>query len=433
MEIQPEGQSESRNSAPGIGIALNIVGTLDILGGVILFFSFLPGHANPGYTWGTYAYVASITALFGGIVSGLLMFAAASALTYLHEIHEVSAMLLGVVTRVFSSTRGGNLETASQPSADSGSLDSERNVNTLWETLHQMIERVDSVDWVSHKCTFCEVKPLPPTLASIPTKPVRPPSTPEPNPKDEEYQAQATFRDLWNVKGWRKKQAEARGKYDKAQAAWRANQTAIQAFDDKPSEWKLQVQEAEAFNAKAQENYVSQMRDWENQIREFSLSEEQRIEVLKHAYETGEELGVHALLEAALQPERFPEELNLHFYVAYEELDKRLQVDVQVASAEALGLASFGSEQYKSVICELGLAVIHQVVEADTARVIHSIQVVIRSSYTSPATGLETEVTLINVEAMSAALLKLNLLKVDAEDCFRALGANVHFANDQEG
>ena len=116
MEIQPEDQSESRNSAPGIAIALNIVGTLDILGGVILFFSFLPGHADPGYTWGTYAYVASITALFGGIVSGLLMFAAASALTYLHGIHKVSTAVVEELYRVSSSIQGRNLETTSTPS-----------------------------------------------------------------------------------------------------------------------------------------------------------------------------------------------------------------------------------------------------------------------------------------------------------------------------
>jgi len=430
MKTWPEDQTESSRSVPGIATALNIVGTLDILGGIIMFFTSLP---KTGYDLGGIEYTPSIMWLSAGVVSGLLMFAAASALTYLHGIHEVSVALLEQMTRLSSLTRGDSLETASQPSTDSGKLDSKRDTNTLWNLLHQMIELVDPVDWTFHNREFSEPEPVSPSLALIPTRPVHSTRMSEPNPKADKYQAQATFKDLWDGKAWRRKQAEARSKYDKAHAAWQTNQNIIQVFDKTLSEWKLQLEEAKAFNEKAQEKYASEIQDWKNRIREFSASEKQRIGLLKHAYERGEQQGVYALLGLALRSEQFPRELNLHFDVAYAESDRTLEVKVLVASAKALGLVSFGSEQYKSVACELCLAVIHKVLEADTACVIGSLEIVIRSSYTSPATGLEAEATLIDVKAASSDLLRLNLRDVDPEECLGALGAGLHFDDNRAG
>ena len=73
---------------PGIAAAVVIFGVLSILSGIILCFAMWPGSPGSGYIWKSAAYTPSVTWLFSGFVTGLLLFAAAAALTYLHSTRE---------------------------------------------------------------------------------------------------------------------------------------------------------------------------------------------------------------------------------------------------------------------------------------------------------------------------------------------------------
>jgi hypothetical protein len=73
---------------PGIAVVMGIIGGLSILGGIVLCVSVWPGDPGTGYVWKATAYTPALTWLFSGIISGVLFFACAAALTYLHGIRE---------------------------------------------------------------------------------------------------------------------------------------------------------------------------------------------------------------------------------------------------------------------------------------------------------------------------------------------------------
>jgi len=73
---------------PGIANALMVIGILTIIGGVIICAKAWPGDPGAGYTWKFSAYVPALTWLFSAIISGVLFFAGAAALTYLRDIRE---------------------------------------------------------------------------------------------------------------------------------------------------------------------------------------------------------------------------------------------------------------------------------------------------------------------------------------------------------
>ena len=76
--------------APSIAIVMGIIGGLSILGGIILGVITWPGDPGSGYLWKTTAYIPAITWMFTGFVSGVVFFAFAAGLSYLHEAKEYS-------------------------------------------------------------------------------------------------------------------------------------------------------------------------------------------------------------------------------------------------------------------------------------------------------------------------------------------------------
>jgi len=70
---------------PGIAEIMVILGGLSIVGGAILCVLLWP---STDYVWEATAYVPALTWLFSSIISGVLFFACAAALTYLHATRE---------------------------------------------------------------------------------------------------------------------------------------------------------------------------------------------------------------------------------------------------------------------------------------------------------------------------------------------------------
>ena len=73
---------------PSMAVVMVIIGVVTIIGGAILCGKLWPGDAGYGYSWEATAYVPALTWLFSSIISAMLFFAFAAALTYLHDISE---------------------------------------------------------------------------------------------------------------------------------------------------------------------------------------------------------------------------------------------------------------------------------------------------------------------------------------------------------
>ena len=73
---------------PGIAEIMTVLGVLSIVGGAILCALLWPRDPGAGYVWEVIAYIPALTWLSSGIISGVLFFACAAALTYLHGTRE---------------------------------------------------------------------------------------------------------------------------------------------------------------------------------------------------------------------------------------------------------------------------------------------------------------------------------------------------------
>jgi hypothetical protein len=73
---------------PTLTELFRILGSLEIIGGVVLCCLLLPGEAGSGYQWKTLAYLPSLTWLMAGVISGCLLLAVGEALRYLCEISD---------------------------------------------------------------------------------------------------------------------------------------------------------------------------------------------------------------------------------------------------------------------------------------------------------------------------------------------------------
>jgi hypothetical protein len=73
---------------PGIAEIMTVLGVLSIVGGAILCALLWPRDPGAGYVWEVIAYIPALTWLSSGFISGVLFFACAAALTYLHGTRE---------------------------------------------------------------------------------------------------------------------------------------------------------------------------------------------------------------------------------------------------------------------------------------------------------------------------------------------------------
>ena len=73
---------------------LKILGWLNIIGGIVLFFILLPGRPEAGYRWLFPKYIPAITWLFSGLISGVVFFALARIIDYSKQASNQLSRLL---------------------------------------------------------------------------------------------------------------------------------------------------------------------------------------------------------------------------------------------------------------------------------------------------------------------------------------------------
>ena len=113
---------EHIKEAPIVALIMGFMGGLSILGGAILCVTGWPGDPGSGYVWKSTAYTPALTWLFSGFVSGMLFFAVAAALTYLHGTCKYTEAIVHKLCGETENSQSGATETVE------GAGDSERQL-----------------------------------------------------------------------------------------------------------------------------------------------------------------------------------------------------------------------------------------------------------------------------------------------------------------
>lgn len=71
-----------------MGFVLKLCAWISLLGGVITFFAFLPGEAEPGYSWKIGAYIPALAFLSAGMFQALILGALGTIIDYLASIAD---------------------------------------------------------------------------------------------------------------------------------------------------------------------------------------------------------------------------------------------------------------------------------------------------------------------------------------------------------
>ncbi len=95
--------SNEEEKAPKLSIMFNVIGAMEIIGGIILFIALLPDPKalEWGESYRPIAYLPSITWFVCGLISGLIFFAIGEILQYLKRIWLIQKKQL------FNSKEGG--------------------------------------------------------------------------------------------------------------------------------------------------------------------------------------------------------------------------------------------------------------------------------------------------------------------------------------
>jgi len=100
----------TRSAIPRLTVVLYIMGILQIIGGVILCAKLLPGESDLGYRLLFSAYAPALTWLLAGIISGMLVLAAADVYMHLKGLGSIQRRLKNLEDDI--SSRSSDLQKA---------------------------------------------------------------------------------------------------------------------------------------------------------------------------------------------------------------------------------------------------------------------------------------------------------------------------------
>ena len=207
-------------------------------------------------------------------------------------------------------------------------------------------------------------------------------------------------------------------------------------------------------NQKGQEAFATALAAYESQRKEWEQAQDRlaaahainqaeaaaRVDALRHGWEVGDAAAITEHAGMVLDASDYPGLIPKDFDVSFEPGRHLLVVDYQLPAPSALPItkstkfiASSGefteteipkAEQaalYDTVCYQVALRTLHELFEADTPRNINAIcfNGLVRSI--NPATGQETEATLLSVMADRSRFEALNLDAVEPKACFKSL------------
>lgn len=305
-------------------------------------------------------------------------------------------------------------------------------VDAVVETLERALAIDDAVDWAAleDRAEFPKPRPEPPKIAS-------PPDVPSPGeaPDGRHPRYRARIGLL--------------GRLSSARREAREREAADRLFQDR-RRWAEAVEAARAARAvnesryraereRAERDYTERLAAWRRERDAFVGEQRSRNETLRERrrrYEAGEPDAVvdycHMVLARSDYPDAYPRRVD----IAFRDADRTLLVDftlpplasvpdvkevVYDRAAEKFGVVRFDAHErealHDALLYQIPLRTLHELFEADRVRAIARVAF---NGWLRPDDGDDACVCSIEVER--ATFEKVDLARVDAKECFRALG-----------
>ncbi len=229
----------------------------------------------------------------------------------------------------------------------------------------------------------------------------------------------------------------AKVRFNAALESWEAEMASQRAAH------KASVQKFEERVERAKRAYEQELEAWEARRQEFLASQAERnaqIDAHAASVQRGEESAVSDFIDIVLSNSQYPDFMNVDYVIDYDAALKSVVIDFDLPSPDQLPTLKevkyvqarnefdrkYISEAergrlYDSLIYQVCLRTIHEIVEADvhgnTERITFNGWV----SYLDKATGADQRSCIVSIGVNRSDFEKIDLARVDPRECFKAL------------
>jgi len=298
-------------------------------------------------------------------------------------------------------------------------------LDSLGRLLHATLEIDDTIDWSSLEdhSDFPEPAPTEPgqpggrVLREMPTAP---------DPNASAYNPQLGLLDRLLKSRGERKRTEARAKLAAARERWRQ---------------EIEVTNAE--NTAAIEAFNSDCAEWETR-RDMWLAEQVTrngaVRSERDAYLRGESVAIEEYCDLVLSNSQYPDAIALEHDLQYVQDTKTLLTELQLPSLDDLPTLrevryvqardEFDEKHlsdaqvrklYDSVLYQICLRTIHELLEADAIGALDAVGVNGNVTSVDRATGKSVTACILSIQVSKPEFLEINLAAVDPKACFKSL------------
>jgi restriction system protein len=230
-----------------------------------------------------------------------------------------------------------------------------------------------------------------------------------------------------------KKDESTRAQFQAASVAWEKVKSETDAFN-----------ESEARKHQADlTKWIDACSEWEQRKTEFYKEQERfnsAIDQLRENYQKHEQNAVEQYCEMVLNNSKYPEIISKDFELLYNPETKILiceyflpDPDNMPKLREVRYIASRGElkqsfitdaqadKMYDTLIYQIVLRTIHELVEADAAGALEAISLNGRVRFISKATGKAEEACIVSIQVKKEQFVEIDLKNVDPKTCFKML------------
>lgn len=298
-------------------------------------------------------------------------------------------------------------------------LEAQKSIEKIENTLKYTLSIKHRIDWETLKDESNFEKPFPqkPSLKIIPD---------EPKFSDSKYNPKLTVLDkIFSSKKIKKMQKAER------------------EFSDDLDKWKDEKMKLDQENQRLQDNFESQVKQWEEDKEQFLNDQKQKnisVDNRKNNYCLFMPEAVIDYCDMVLANSKYPDNFPQEYDLEYDSDTKILIVDYSLPAPEHLPILKevkyiqskdeFSEMQisetthkklYDNLLYQISLRTIHELYEADS---INSLESIVFNGWVrtiDKSTGNEVNTCVMSIQANKNEFLSINLSLVDPKECFKKL------------
>jgi restriction system protein len=217
-----------------------------------------------------------------------------------------------------------------------------------------------------------------------------------------------------------------------------------QLYQQALASWENTCAQLGQSNDRLEADYLARIQKWKTDKHAFEQTQANALaaaDLKLQRYKAGSASEVvefcSRILDQSVYPDFFEKSFDLDFngvkrvlivnydlpaFVDFPKLESVKYVKAKDSFAESTLSAKAAGELYASFIFQVCLRTIQELFAADIAKVIQGVAFNGYVSATNPATGHVDRTCIVALNTTANAFAPLNLAKVDAEECFHALG-----------